>query len=221
MFSIFAECTTHYYAFFIHGSVGKGQYCAQAKVFDNIWECVVGFCAIIVLCSAVSGLCTLHSAQYNFGVIATYSLPEDRSKKVIDHTCPDGGKNKGDWPVFCLNFSVVDVIILVYDACTLTRCAGPLSPSLSTTLPSMELTLLEQQELGYMPLRDDFERVRFKPRDLIEEMPPIEMQPWLCHNTGKSHTNMTWHVKQSGIINSREKVLMLNNLTTGQAGLAF
>ncbi|CAH1264217.1 transcriptional adapter 2-beta-like isoform X1 [Branchiostoma lanceolatum] len=36
---------------------------------------------------------------------------------------------------------------------------GPLSPSLSTPpQPPAELTLQEQQELGYMPLRDDFER---------------------------------------------------------------
>jgi len=35
---------------------------------------------------------------------------------------------------------------------------GPLSPSLTTPLPPMELTLQEQHELGYMPLRDDFER---------------------------------------------------------------
>ena len=37
---------------------------------------------------------------------------------------------------------------------------GPLSPSITTPLPPMELSLPEQQELGYMPLRDDFERVR-------------------------------------------------------------
>ncbi|KAK7504103.1 hypothetical protein BaRGS_00004407, partial [Batillaria attramentaria] len=34
----------------------------------------------------------------------------------------------------------------------------PLSPSITTPLPPMELSLQEQQELGYMPLRDDFER---------------------------------------------------------------
>jgi len=37
---------------------------------------------------------------------------------------------------------------------------GPLSPSLSTPpLPPLELTPQERTELGYMPLRDDFERV--------------------------------------------------------------
>ncbi|XP_070181068.1 transcriptional adapter 2-beta-like [Littorina saxatilis] len=35
---------------------------------------------------------------------------------------------------------------------------GPLSPSITTPLPPLELSLQEQQELGYMPLRDDFER---------------------------------------------------------------
>lgn len=35
---------------------------------------------------------------------------------------------------------------------------GPLSPSLSMPLPPVELTVQEQHELGYMPLRDDFER---------------------------------------------------------------
>lgn len=35
---------------------------------------------------------------------------------------------------------------------------GPLSPSLTKPSPPVELTLPEQQELGYMPLRDDFER---------------------------------------------------------------
>lgn len=34
---------------------------------------------------------------------------------------------------------------------------GPLSPSLTTPLPPLELTNQETQELGYMPLRDDFE----------------------------------------------------------------
>lgn len=35
---------------------------------------------------------------------------------------------------------------------------GPLSPSLTTPLPAIELTNQEQQGLGYMPLRDDFEK---------------------------------------------------------------
>ncbi|XP_076359159.1 transcriptional adapter 2-beta-like isoform X1 [Tachypleus tridentatus] len=35
---------------------------------------------------------------------------------------------------------------------------GPLSPSLTTPLPPLELSSQEQQELGYMPDRDDFER---------------------------------------------------------------
>ena len=37
--------------------------------------------------------------------------------------------------------------------------SGPLSPSITTPLPPLELSSQEQQELGYMPLRDDFERV--------------------------------------------------------------
>ncbi|XP_013407297.1 transcriptional adapter 2-beta-like [Lingula anatina] len=36
--------------------------------------------------------------------------------------------------------------------------SGPLSPSLTTPLPSVDIPQNEQQELGYMPLRDDFER---------------------------------------------------------------
>ncbi|XP_022101292.1 transcriptional adapter 2-beta-like isoform X2 [Acanthaster planci] len=35
---------------------------------------------------------------------------------------------------------------------------GPLSPSLRATFSPVEMTLADQQELGYMPLRDDFER---------------------------------------------------------------
>lgn len=34
---------------------------------------------------------------------------------------------------------------------------GPLSPSLTTPLPPLDITLPEQQQLGYMPLRDDYE----------------------------------------------------------------
>ncbi|XP_056156665.1 transcriptional adapter 2-beta isoform X2 [Lampris incognitus] len=34
---------------------------------------------------------------------------------------------------------------------------GPLSPSLTTPLPPLDITLAEQQQLGYMPLRDDYE----------------------------------------------------------------
>ena len=36
---------------------------------------------------------------------------------------------------------------------------GPLSPSITTPLPSVDMTSQEQRELGYLPLRDDFERV--------------------------------------------------------------
>ena len=36
---------------------------------------------------------------------------------------------------------------------------GPLSPTLVAKFTPVELTLIDQQELGYMPLRDDFERV--------------------------------------------------------------
>lgn len=35
---------------------------------------------------------------------------------------------------------------------------GPLSPSISTPISPIELTVQEQHALGYMPLRDDFER---------------------------------------------------------------
>ncbi|XP_053314232.1 transcriptional adapter 2-beta [Spea bombifrons] len=34
---------------------------------------------------------------------------------------------------------------------------GPLSPSLTTPLPPLDVTVAEQQQLGYMPLRDDYE----------------------------------------------------------------
>jgi len=34
-----------------------------------------------------------------------------------------------------------------------------LSPSITEPISPIELSLPEQQELGYMPLRDDFERV--------------------------------------------------------------
>ncbi|XP_078000757.1 transcriptional adapter 2-beta-like [Glandiceps talaboti] len=39
-----------------------------------------------------------------------------------------------------------------------TPADGPLSPSLTTPFTPVEMTLPEQQELGYMPYRDDFER---------------------------------------------------------------
>ncbi|XP_064623922.1 transcriptional adapter 2-beta-like [Lineus longissimus] len=35
---------------------------------------------------------------------------------------------------------------------------GPLSPALPQVQPAIELSVVEQHELGYMPLRDDFER---------------------------------------------------------------
>lgn len=34
---------------------------------------------------------------------------------------------------------------------------GPLSPSLTTPLPPLDISLAEQHQLGYMPLRDDYE----------------------------------------------------------------
>ncbi|KAK1175508.1 transcriptional adapter 2-beta [Acipenser oxyrinchus oxyrinchus] len=34
---------------------------------------------------------------------------------------------------------------------------GPLSPSLTTPLPPLDISIAEQQQLGYMPLRDDYE----------------------------------------------------------------
>ncbi|XP_066576169.1 transcriptional adapter 2-beta [Amia ocellicauda] len=34
---------------------------------------------------------------------------------------------------------------------------GPLSPSLTTPLPPLDISIVEQQQLGYMPLRDDYE----------------------------------------------------------------
>ncbi|KAH7942416.1 hypothetical protein HPB49_023988 [Dermacentor silvarum] len=36
---------------------------------------------------------------------------------------------------------------------------GPLSPSLSSPVATVDITSTEQQELGYMPCRDDYERV--------------------------------------------------------------
>ncbi len=43
--------------------------------------------------------------------------------------------------------------------------AGPLSPSLTVPQPPVELTPQEVTELGYMPLRDDFERVSYEKQD--------------------------------------------------------
>ena len=58
---------------------------------------------------------------------------------------------------FDLFLGAVDIYML-YLLLNLLR-TGPLSPTLTAPLPPVELTLQEQQELGYMPLRDDFERV--------------------------------------------------------------
>ncbi|ELT99466.1 hypothetical protein CAPTEDRAFT_172520 [Capitella teleta] len=71
------DCQQHYYAFYLHGSIGQATFTSEP------------------------------------------------TKRVIDHTCPNG---------------------------------GPLSPSLSTSSSAPDITPLEQHELGYMPLRDDFER---------------------------------------------------------------
>ena len=47
----------------------------------------------------------------------------------------------------------------------LLRCpflfTGPLSPSIAVPVNPLELTIQEQHELGYMPFRDDFERVGY------------------------------------------------------------
>lgn len=40
--------------------------------------------------------------------------------------------------------------------------AGPLSPSLTIPITPLEIEQPKQQELGYMPYRDDFERVSDK-----------------------------------------------------------
>lgn len=42
-----------------------------------------------------------------------------------------------------------------------TTDTGPLSPTLGSSLPSQPLSLEENTILGYMPHRDDFERVSF------------------------------------------------------------
>ncbi len=61
-----------------------------------------------------------------------------------------------------LYFTVMIVSILASgNRCMYMLVSGPLSPSLSAKLPPIDLTLPEQHELGYMPLRDDFERVKF------------------------------------------------------------
>lgn len=39
--------------------------------------------------------------------------------------------------------------------------SGPLAPSTIARLPSLDITKEEASQLGYMPLRDDFERVCF------------------------------------------------------------
>lgn len=44
---------------------------------------------------------------------------------------------------------------VIFDWCV----AGPLSPSITTPINPIELNIQEQHDLGYMPFRDDFERV--------------------------------------------------------------
>jgi hypothetical protein len=53
-----------------------------------------------------------------------------------------------------------DVVSYVFNLLFLVLVSGPLSPSITTPLSPLDLSLQEQRELGYMPLRDDFERVR-------------------------------------------------------------
>ncbi|XP_014669323.1 PREDICTED: transcriptional adapter 2-beta-like isoform X2 [Priapulus caudatus] len=71
------ETRDHYYAFFIHGNIGK------------------------------------------------VTLPTESAVDVTDHTCPNG---------------------------------GPLSPSLATKVTAADVSPEDQRQLGFMPLREDFER---------------------------------------------------------------
>ncbi|CAH1785709.1 unnamed protein product [Owenia fusiformis] len=74
----------------------------------------------------ISEECRVHYCKYYIdGNMGKATVPKEKTIKIIDHTCPEG---------------------------------GPLSPSLTEALPPLELTIQEQQELGYLPLRDDFER---------------------------------------------------------------
>lgn len=70
-------------------------------------------------------------------------------------------KNCKDWKDL-INKSLV--------SCNIERCCiwplmfwwcvvGPLSPSITTPISPIELSIQEQHDLGYMPFRDDFERV--------------------------------------------------------------
>lgn len=45
--------------------------------------------------------------------------------------------------------------------CELQKDEGPLAPDVMSRLPPLDITLKECEQLGYMPNREDFERVRF------------------------------------------------------------
>ncbi|KAJ8308734.1 hypothetical protein KUTeg_013608 [Tegillarca granosa] len=72
-----------------------------------------------------------YNSFYVQGNIGKVTFFPERTSYVKDHSCPDGGK----YTLIC-----------------------PLSPSITLPVNPIELTIQEQQELGYMPLRDDFER---------------------------------------------------------------
>lgn len=46
---------------------------------------------------------------------------------------------------------------------------GPLSPDLTSRLPPLDITPEEAAQLGYMPQRDDFERVYFKLKIFVSQ----------------------------------------------------
>lgn len=82
------------------------------------------------------------------------TLPSQPQTKVTDHANPDGGE--------CVNwhYYLFLNIFSQLDWSLLGMCIGPLSPSLSMPLKPVDISIEEQQELGYMPLRDDFEKVQ-------------------------------------------------------------
>ena len=50
---------------------------------------------------------------------------------------------------------------------TLPNANAPLSPSITSRLPPLAIQPEETLELGYMPQRDDFERVRNEKKNVL------------------------------------------------------
>ncbi|XP_067129545.1 transcriptional adapter 2-beta-like [Centruroides vittatus] len=90
--------------------------------------------------------------QFGFGNWSACAVDEERTADEIEKHYTDlyilGSIGRATWDIEQKHH--------IHDHTVME--GGPLSPSLSIPLPPLELTTQEQQELGYLPNRDDFEK---------------------------------------------------------------